>query len=513
MKQLIHNGVIVPERYKPKGFHIRLNNKERALTPVQEEMAVAWVKKLGTEYVEDKVFVKNFLTDFCNALGIDPNLNLDNYDFAEIIRFVEAERQAKLSMSKEEKKRLTEERKKKREELKEKYGYAIVDGVKVEVSNYIVEPASIFMGRGKHPLRGRWKPAAEISDIILNLSSNAPPPPGNWKEIVWQPDNIWIAKWDDKLRGVEKYVWIADSSFIKQEKEIEKFNATQQLEENLKTLRTHIQENLANLDVKRRKIATVCYLIDALKIRVGDEKDKDEADTIGATTLRPNHIQIMSNNMVKFDFLGKDSIRYVQEITLPAQVVQNLRDFIQGANSSIFQGVRSDVVSEFLGEVVEGVTAKVFRTYYATSIVRQFLINNPIKKEAPEYVKRYTAIIANLQAAVTLNHKKKLPKRWKESLDKKKARLEVLKEKRLQKLRGKKKPSEKTLQRLQASMEKLKLKIEEMKATKEYNLNTSLKSYIDPRIYYEWGKKIDFDWKLYYNKTLQRKFSWVEQTR
>jgi hypothetical protein len=49
-----------------------------------------------------------------------------------------------------------------------------------------------------------------------------------------------------------------------------------------------------------------------------------------------------------------------------------------------------------------------------------------------------------------------------------------------------------------------------MKATKDYNLRTSLKSYIDPRIYRDWGKSIDFDWKLYYPKALQRKFSWVE---
>ncbi|WP_455364087.1 hypothetical protein, partial [[Eubacterium] cellulosolvens] len=313
MKQLIHNGVLVPEKYKAKGFHIKLENRDISLTRQQEEMAVAWVKKLGTEYVEDKVFIRNFLNDFCNALGVEPNFSIDNYDFSEIIRSVEAEKQAKASISKEEKKRLAEERKKKREELKEKYGYAIVDGVKVEVSNYVVEPASIFMGRGKHPLRGRWKPAAETQDIILNLSPDAPPPSGSWKEIVWQPDNMWIAKWDDKLRGVEKYVWIADSSFIKQEKEIEKFNAARQLEKNLKTLRGHIKENLGNSEVKRRKIATVCYLIDTLKIRVGDEKDKEEADTVGATTLRADHVQIMPKNVVKFDFLGKDSVRYVRE--------------------------------------------------------------------------------------------------------------------------------------------------------------------------------------------------------
>ena len=51
-----------------------------------------------------------------------------------------------------------------------------------------------------------------------------------------------------------------------------------------------------------------------------------------------------------------------------------------------------------------------------------------------------------------------------------------------------------------------------MKKTKGHNLNTSLKSYIDPRIFYEWGKDIGFDWKLYYPKALQRKFSWVDNS-
>lgn len=41
------------------------------MTPQHEEMAVAWVRKLGTEYAEDPVFVKNFFGDFCKALGLE----------------------------------------------------------------------------------------------------------------------------------------------------------------------------------------------------------------------------------------------------------------------------------------------------------------------------------------------------------------------------------------------------------------------------------------------------------
>ncbi|HDQ05324.1 MAG TPA: hypothetical protein ENN36_01205 [Candidatus Bathyarchaeota archaeon] len=65
-------------------------------------------------------------------------------------------------------------------------------------------------------------------------------------------------------------------------------------------------------------------------------------------------------------------------------------------------------------------------------------------------------------------------------------------------------------QRDEAALEKAKLNINVQEETRDYNLSTSLKSYIDPRIYYEWGKKVEYDWKKYYQKVLHKKFSWVE---
>jgi hypothetical protein len=89
--------------------------------------------------------------------------------FARII--VQAERIAKERLTPEERKALATERKAQRELLKEKYGHAMVNGERVELGNYIAEPSGIFMGRGKHPLRGKWKQGAQKKDITLNLSS------------------------------------------------------------------------------------------------------------------------------------------------------------------------------------------------------------------------------------------------------------------------------------------------------------------------------------------------------
>jgi DNA topoisomerase-1 len=500
MKQLIHNGILVP-KYEPKGFSITIRGKKIALTSEQEEMAVAWVKKLETDYVKDPVFVKNFFSDFRKAMGVDDNITPEQFDFKEIIDYVQKEKAAKAGLSKEVKKQQAEERKKKREENKEKYGYATIDGVKAEIGAYMAEPSCIFMGRGQHPLRGRWKQGPKEYDIILNYHSEDPSKPlGDWKAIVWQPDDMWIAKWDDKLRGKEKYVWLADTCFLKQESDIQKFNKAGELSKQIGTVLKHIEENLQSPDVMRRKVATVSYLIDALKLRVGDEKDEDEADTVGATTLRPEHIRFDADGRTTFDFLGKDAVRWEKKIKLPLLVVQNLKQFIDEAKSTIFEGVRSNQVTAFLNEAMPDLTAKVFRTFHATKVVSEYLDKAKVSASEPEFVKKHVAMEANLQAATVCNHKRKPPKTWEESLAKKIERLEKLKEANAAKMTEARKKN----------LEKLELKIEETRETKEYNLRTSLKSYIDPRVYYKWGKRVDFDWKLYYPKTFQRKFSWVE---
>ena len=498
MKQLIHSGVLFP-RYEPKGFNITIQGQPAVLSPQQEEMAVAWVRKLGTEYVEDPVFVKNFFRDFSNALGLSSKLGPGDFDFSEIIKYVENDRARKLTMGKDEKKHLAAERKVIREANKAKYGQAIVDGEKVDLGNYMAEPSSIFMGRGKHPLRGKWKKGPSELDVVLNLSPDAPKPSGNWKEIVWQPDSMWVAKWDDKLRGEEKYVWLADSSSVKQERDIEKYDKANTLDRKINDLRAHIIANLKTDDIKRRKVATVSYLIDALKLRVGDEKDKDEADTVGATTLRPEHITIRENRHVVFDFLGKDSVRWYKEVELPERVVENLREFMTNVKSSIFEGVRSNGVNEFLSEVVPGLSAKVFRTYHASMVVGEYLKTAKVDKDDPDYVKKNAATMANLEAAIICNHKRKLPKSWENSLAKKMERLKVLQARK----------TKKSAEAVKAA----KMRIKTMKATRDYNLGTSLRSYIDPRLYYRWGQDVAFDWRLYYPKTLQRKFSWVEKTQ
>jgi DNA topoisomerase-1 len=512
-KTLRHNGVVFPE-YGARGLSITIKRKKIALNPEQEEMAYAWAKKLSTPYVQDPVFVNNFLKDFLQVLPPEfANAKMEEIDFSEIVKYQEEE---KIRNSQPEvKKQLAAARKERRLALKEKFGYAEMDNVKTEVANYMVEPASIFMGRGQHPFRGKWKAGAKPEDVTVNLDENAPIPPcpvpgKKWGQIIHDRNSTWIARWIDKLTEKEKYIWLSDVSPIRQSRDKAKYDKAKDLEKTIERVRKHISKGMESKDPKERKIAVVCYLIDKLAMRVGDEKDEDEADTVGATTLRVEHIKT-TGTAIEFDFLGKDSVRWQKtlEVDSDKRILENLREFCAGKNPSdlIFDGITSDAVNRFLGNCYEGLTAKVFRTFHATNIVKGYLIslNGKITPEASNEKKLYYARHANLQAAIKCNHKRTPPKNWEQALQKKEERLKTLESQT-----GK---TEKAEERRKESMEKLKLNLEIAKQTRDYNLNTSLRNYIDPRIYKSWADSVGLDWKVLYTKTLQRKFEWVNRSR
>ena len=571
LEQLVHNGILVPESAKYLGLTITIRNEKIKLNAKQEEMAVAWARKQGTPYVEDLVFVRNFLTDFCKALNLNFIAKIDEVDFSSAIDVVEHERAIKANMTKEEKKALAAERKEIREELKLKYGYATVNGEVVELANYMTEPSGIFMGRGKHPLRGRWKEGAAQQDVTLNLSPDAPTPDGEFMRI-WQPDSMWIARWEDKLSGKLKYIWLHDTAPIKQTREAQKFDKAIELDNRISEIRQHIENGLLDDNAKRKRIATACYLIDVLCLRVGDEKDPDEADTVGATTLRPEHVKFHDNRIVEFRFLGKDSVLWHKKIELSDVGYNNLKQLVKDAKPSvtngqnrkkhsvynkpqIFPDVSSRNVNAFLSEAMKGLTAKVFRTHHASHVVKDNLDSSNVTKKDPEYRKWEAVVNANMAAAILCNHTKQPTQNWesrkeryKERETKAKERIEKIKnlsvelKKQLVNLRAefadkktkitdaKKKKAmiiryskrieslkdriEKTKEREEkAQMALGKLRVQKAIASKNrtWNLGTSQKSYIDPRVFYNWGKVVDYDViDKYYATTLRRKFMWVK---
>jgi DNA topoisomerase-1 len=534
LKSLKHNGIYVPP-YDYKGFTIKIQTTPIKLAPKSEQMAVAWIRKRQSEVSPpDKVFMKNFMTEFLEQLKKEnPALNflegfskrylnnIETYggsdianpnapihkeiDFSQVADYVESEKQKKLNLTKEEKKALAAERKVMREEMRQKYAYAEVDGQRLEIANWTAEPSCLFAGRGDHPQRGKWKEGPSQEDIILNLSKDAPKPAGNWKQIVWEPQKMYVGKWEDKLTGKMKYVWFSDTAFLKQNREMAKFKKAEVLGKQIGKIESHIlsPKNLDSKDENRRKVATVCWLILNQNMRVGDEKDPDEADTVGAITLRAEHIKV-EGDMLNFDFLGKDSVRWVKSVQAPPAVVKNIEYFSKTSKEYLFEGIDSKKVSRFLSEKMPGLTAKVFRTWRCTKTVKEELEKSGVQKTDPDYKKTYAAKMANLKVAEVANHKKKIPPTYEQRLAHKEEQLKQLEASlEAKKLEGKKTDT------LETRIAKAKLDIQLTKQTREYNLGTSLKSYIDPMAYVKWAKKVDYDIVKLYPKTLQRKFSWA----
>jgi len=64
--------------------------------------------------------------------------------------------------------------------------------------------------------------------------------------------------------------------------------------------------------------------------------------------------------------------------------------------------------------------------------------------------------------------------------------------------------------KLEQKLERINMQLKLQNNTRDYNLGTSLRNYIDPRVMKAWLTYVDLDWKKIYTATLQRKFKWVE---
>ena len=539
-KTLEHNGLLFPPEYKTKGIRIRIRGKPVRLNALQEEMAYQWAKKKDTPYALDAAFRNNFTADFARALGPGHgNVAYEDIDFAEAYRVVDEEKAAREMMGKEERKDLAARRKEVRERLKGQYGKAVIDGQEADVANYMVEPPGIFIGRGEHPLRGRWKCRTFHGDVVLNLGRGATAPPGAWKGIVHERESMWLAKWTDSLTQKPKYVWLADTAGIKQDRDRAKYEKAVGLSNTIGEIREAMSRDMKGDNKRKANVATACYLIYRTAMRVGDEKDPDEADTVGATTLRREHVRINSAS-ISLDFLGKDSVRWQEKVRIgeeDAQFRDNLKGLIAYKKpcDEIFHNITSRSVNAYLSGILPGLTAKVFRTYLASVAVTTYLKENNRIKSKSAHHKLYRARMANLEAAKKCNHKRTIPKTFETGLQKKRDALkaimaekpwkkaqQVLKnvekaDPRTDKQRTAKKKRTTILKRTirdrkrrhAERAEKLELQIDLAEKTRDYNLGTSLRNYIDPRIFKSWTDDVGIEWEKVYTTALQKKFLWV----
>lgn len=162
--------------------------------------------------------------------------------------------------------------------------------------------------------------------VTLNLGENDVIPPcpvtGHaWKKVICNPQASWLTSFrDDQSTWNEnvKYLHLAAESKLKGMSDKQKYERARRLKANINTVRQNYNNDMQSANLEMNQLGVATYLIDTLALRVGNEKGEDEADTVGCCSLRVEHIGLdEGENKVKFDFLGKDSMRYLKIVDTP----------------------------------------------------------------------------------------------------------------------------------------------------------------------------------------------------
>lgn len=245
-----------------------------------------------------------------------------------------------------------------------------------------------------------------------------------------------------------KYMQLAAQSSFKGKSDRSKYSKAALLCKNIIKIRKAYKKDLSSKGLQRQ-LATAVWVIDRLALRVGGEKDtEEEADTVGCCTLRVEHLHFDPNeeggdNMeITLEFLGKDSMLYKQTIDFGAamyndddgmgkQVYKNFKAFCKGKKPTddVFTDLNPTILNQHLKQFMDGLSAKVFRTYNASKTLQDELrkhegLRSWQSLSAAEKVVEYNA--ANREVAILCNHQKTVSKAQETQLEAIGSKLEIL---------------------------------------------------------------------------------------
>lgn len=259
-------------------------------------------------------------------------------------------------------------------------------------------------------------------------------------------------------------------------------------------------------------------------------------------------------------------MRYFNTVKIDEIVWKNLQDFIKGKNSSddLFDKINASSLNEYLRSLMEGLTAKVFRTYNASFTLENELSKGKIEESTlDEKVNFYDE--ANKQVAILCNHQKTVSKNFdimKEKLSekidvlkqylselhnhlklfKKKSNVEAYEEtvvygkKEEKTSKGKEESkatkskdakdkdkgntfvkkffsteekTKSTIKKLEETIKREESKLSKKEENKSIALGTSKINYNDPRITVAWCKRNEVPIEKVFTKALRTKFPWA----
>jgi DNA topoisomerase-1 len=547
IKECKHNGTRFPDLFKSRGFTLAGVSLHNSDVDSAEEMLWHYAAKLDTDYVKNEVFNKNFY--LCLKEQLPENLRNIKFpdDFMSLLKEMRnlqlKEKDEKTQYKKDHK----EELKKEAEDLKEKYGYAILNGEKQPLMSNLVEGPGIFIARGDAPLLGMWKYRTMPEDVTINYigpKEETPKAPDghHWKKVT-NNQVYYIASYEVDIGHIttkNKEIRFGSGSSVKADADQKKFDKAVNLLQHKKEMEQYIRENLTNSDSKVAECALISWLLQETGIRIGNDKCLDlEADTVGASTLKKENIWA-ENGILYLNFLGKDSIPYKNEIEVPKYIETAINRKVKKAKDGeqIFS-VNSNDVNKFLGACVEGCTPKLWRTAIATELLVNAFKDQHVKKSMTVTEKLRAFDLANLEVAKKLNHKKTVSKNYDTQIEKldstiesdenkfnelkikltaeikeldkkiKKAK-ELGLDKNAKSFKETKKKKQERLTKAEESLKNKKFKREFKEQTMDIAIGTSRTNYCSPKIAYSICKDLDIPIEKIYSKSLLEKFKWAE---
>ena len=513
-KTLEHRGPVFAPPYEPLPAHVKFvyDKKPLKLTTETEEVATFYAKMLDHDYVTKDTFNRNFFKDWRKIMSHaekEKIIKLTLCDFSQMNEYFKEQSEIRKNMTKEEKKKIKEAN----DKLNDEYGIAVVDGHKQKIGNFRLEPPGLFRGRGNHPKMGKVKNRILARDIIINIGKKAvvpPPPPGQkWKEVRHDQHVTWLASWTENIMGNVKYIMLNPSSKLKSMKDWKKYEKARDLHSVIDQIREDYTRDWKSRQMFERQRAVALYFIDRLALRAGNEKDDSEAaDTVGCCSLRVEHIKLYEEidgkeNVVEFDFLGKDSIRYFNRVPVEKRVFKNMKHFMEekSPGDDLFDRLDTMKLNKHLNTLMEGLSAKVFRTYNASITLERELekLMKPNEKSEMSMAEKVLAYNrANRAVAILCNHQRTVPKGFEGQMEKLKEKISAkedqIREAEKEMKRAKKAGDEnersklkKKVKTLSEQLEKLKVQETDKEENKQIALGTSKLNYLDPRITVAWS--------------------------
>nr|XP_005564282.1 PREDICTED: DNA topoisomerase I, mitochondrial isoform X5 [Macaca fascicularis] len=538
-RQLEHKGPYFAPPYEPlpDGVCFFYDGKPMRLSVKAEEVATFYGRMLDHEYTTKEVFRKNFFNDWRKEMTVEEReviKSLDKCDFTEIHRYFVDKAAARKVLTREEKQKLKEEA----ENLQQEFGYCILDGHREKIGNFKTEPPGLFRGRGDHPKMGMLKRRVMPEDVVINCSrdSKIPKPPAGhqWKEVRSDNTVTWLAAWTESIQNSIKYVMLNPCSKLKGEKAWQKFETARRLRGFVDEIRSQYQADWKSQEMKTRQRAVALYFIDKLALRAGNEKEDGEAaDTVGCCSLRVEHVQLHPEadgcqHVVEFDFLGKDSIRYYNRVPVEKPVYKNLQLFMKNKDpqDDLFDRLTTTSLNKHLHELMDGLTAKVFRTYNA-SVTLQEQLRALTRAEDSIAAKILSYNRANRAVAILCNHQRATSSTFEKSMQNLQTKIQVKKEQvaearaELRKARAEHKAQgdgksrsvlekkRRLLEKLQEQLAWLSVQATDKEENKQVALSTSKLNYLDPRISIAWCKRFRVPVEKIYSKTQRERFAWA----